>query len=487
MDLIPKPDQIVSAAANVAHKMLYGGLADLRPMPRTLIDEGVLREVYHYRPSRTVREDGDPVLLVTPLAAPAICFDLRRGCSLVEHLVSEGRPTYLVEYGEVSFANRTLGMEHWVDEVVPRAVEEVSVHAGGRPVHLVGWSLGGIFALLTAADRPDLPIASLTVVGSPVDVTQVPLVAPIRPFLGLAGERAGLVTQAYRLMGGAPKPLVRRAFQLSSFNKLVTKPIAIAAKLDDADFLAQVEAVDRFTANMIAYPGRTFGQLYHRMVKGNQLAGGVIRMDDREIALADLTVPLLVFAGASDGIAPVESVRPVVDMVSGVDDLRFEIVPGGHLGMLTGRGARSTTWRVIDEWVAAHASDAPADAEPADTAAADTRRRGGRPSPGRAARPRPPPSDRARAPRAASRTRVRSAPTPPGATAPVRPAASPAPADPWPSLSGRRCTPPRHPRLRAAPPPRRLPAGSSPPSWSCWSRWRWPPPPSAGSGSAATT
>ena len=51
MDLIPKPDQVVSAASNVAHKMLYGGLADLRPMPRTLIDDGTLREVYHYRPA----------------------------------------------------------------------------------------------------------------------------------------------------------------------------------------------------------------------------------------------------------------------------------------------------------------------------------------------------------------------------------------------------------------------------------------------------
>ena len=42
---------MVSAAGNVAHKVLYGGLADLRPMPRTLIDDGVLREVYHYRPA----------------------------------------------------------------------------------------------------------------------------------------------------------------------------------------------------------------------------------------------------------------------------------------------------------------------------------------------------------------------------------------------------------------------------------------------------
>ena len=130
------------------------------------------------------------MLLVTPLAAPALCFDLRRGCSLVEHFVEAGRPTYLVEYGEVSFKNRALGIEHWVDEVVPTAVEEVSKHAGGRPVHVVGWSLGGIFALLAAADRRDLPIASVTVVGSPVDVTQVPLVAPLRPLLNFTDGRA---------------------------------------------------------------------------------------------------------------------------------------------------------------------------------------------------------------------------------------------------------------------------------------------------------
>ena len=65
MDLIPKPDQVASAASNVAHMVLYGGLADLRPMPRTLIDDGPLREVYHYRPHKKTRETGDPILLVT--------------------------------------------------------------------------------------------------------------------------------------------------------------------------------------------------------------------------------------------------------------------------------------------------------------------------------------------------------------------------------------------------------------------------------------
>lgn len=349
MDLVPKPDQVVSAAGNVAHKVLYGGLADLRPMPRTLIDEGELREVYHYRPLTSASEQGDPVLLVTPLAAPALCFDLRRGCSLVEHFVQAGRPTYLVEYGQVSFRNRALGMEHWIDEVVPTAIEEVSKHAGGRPVHVVGWSLGGIFAMLTAADRADLPIASLTVIGSPVDVAQVPLVAPLRPLFNLTDGK--VLSPIYQVLGGAPRPLVKWAFQLSSFQKLVTKPLAVAVRLDDADFLAQIEAVDRFTANMIAYPGRSFGQLYHRFVRTNTLATGRFELGGRTISLADITVPVLVFAGSTDGIAPVGAVKAVVPLLTGSPDVRFEIVPGGHLGMLTGRAARTSTWRALDEWL----------------------------------------------------------------------------------------------------------------------------------------
>jgi polyhydroxyalkanoate synthase subunit PhaC len=355
VDLIPKPDQVVSAAGNVAHRVVYGGLADLRPMPRTLIDEGTLREVYHYRPSRHAREHGDPMLLVTPLAAPALCYDLRRGCSLVEHLVGAGRPTYLVEYGAVSFRDRSLGMEHWIEEVVPTAIREVSAHAGGRRVHVVGWSLGGTFSLLAAAGDASLPIASIAAVGAPFDVRQVPLVAPLRPLLNLTEGR--VLTPVYQALGGAPRPLVRWAFQLSSFQKLVTKPLAIIRHLDDADYLAQLEAVDRFTDNMIAYPGRTFGQLYHRLLKGNALVNGTFEVGDRTLDVADITVPVLVFGGANDSIAPIGAVKAAVPLLRGSREVRFEIVPGGHLGMLTGRGARTSTWPSLDSWIEEWSAD----------------------------------------------------------------------------------------------------------------------------------
>jgi polyhydroxyalkanoate synthase len=290
------------------------------------------------------------VLLVTPLAAPALCYDLRRGCSLVEHLVGTGRATYLVEYGAVSFRDRNLGMEHWIEEVVPAAVRAASTHAGDRPVHLVGWSLGGTFALLAAAADASMPIASVTVLGAPFDVSQVPLVAPLRPLLSLTDGR-GAITRIYQTAGAAPVPLVRWAFQLSSVQKLVTKPLAIVRNLDDADYLAQLQAVDRFVANMVAYPGRTFGQLYHRLLKGNALVGGSLDVEGRTVSIADIGVPVLVLGGADDSIAPIGAVRAVVPLLSGSPEVRFEIVPGGHLGMLTGRRARAGTWPVIDGWL----------------------------------------------------------------------------------------------------------------------------------------
>jgi polyhydroxyalkanoate synthase len=275
---------------------------------------------------------------------------------MAEHFVARGHPTYLLDYGTIAFADRRLGLEHWVDTVIPDAIEVASKNAGGD-VHIVAWCLGGIMSLLAQASRHDLPVASITAVGSPFDVSQVPLIAPFRPIAIRTGGRIG--TLAYRTLGGAPAPLVRRAFQLSSVNKYVTKPLAILTHLDDRDFLAQIEAVDAFTANMAAYPGRTFGQLYHRFMRDNDLADGTIDLGAGVISLDDVTVPVLIIAGNDDVIAPKGAVHHLADLLPNSPEVVLDSAPGGHLGVLAGRKARGTTWRSIDRFLAGqHASAA---------------------------------------------------------------------------------------------------------------------------------
>ncbi len=250
------------------------------------------------------------------------------------------------------FSDRTLGLEHWIEDVIPKALCAASEDAGGRPVQLVGWCLGGILALLAQCTDEQLPVASTAMVASPFDFSRVPLVAPLRPVAAVTQGR--LVTQLYRVLGGAPAPLVKRGYQLAGFDKYVLKPWTILSNLHDRELLAQIEAVDIFMDSMHAYPGRTFGQLYHRFFRANDLADGRLALSDRVLDLAAVKVPVLSIAGRGDGIAPVAACHHVAGLLPSAPPVGLETAPGGHLGVLTGRAARGTTWVMLDRFLAEH-------------------------------------------------------------------------------------------------------------------------------------
>jgi polyhydroxyalkanoate synthase len=346
MDLLSPLDSAIDSAANLWDMSPFGGgLADRSPTPSSIIDIGPQRNVHRYRLPRAATAHS-PVLLVPPLAAPARCFDLRRGCSMAEHLISLGYPTYLVDYGGIGFGDRQLGLEHWVEDVIPKAVEAVRRDSGGSDVQIVGWCLGGIMALLSVAGQ-DLPVSSVALIASPFDFGKVRGAAPIRQLAELTGGR--LVTALYQTLGGAPAPLVSLGFQLTALDKRLTKPLTLLRNIDDRELLAHIEAVDDYMANMLAYPGRTFGQLYHRFFRVNDLADGRVKLDDGQtIDIADVHVPVLVVAGANDVLAPRDAVHHVASLLTGSPDVRVETAKGGHLGVLTGRSARGTTWRYLD-------------------------------------------------------------------------------------------------------------------------------------------
>lgn len=343
MNLPVAPGRLAAAAGNLGHLLLHRGLADLTPTPRAKVGEGERHRLYVADGSRATGPGSgtaDPVLLVPSPVTPVSCFDLRRGCSLVEHLAGTGRSAYLLELDAVSPRDRSLGLDPWVSDTVPEAIRATSAHAGGRPVHLVGWSLGGVLTLLAAADSA-LPIASLTLLGVPAEVATVPLIAPERPLL-TAGDWPDPIPRLSRALPLTSAPPISWLLDLDTVQRLVTTPAAVALHLDDAEWLAQVQAVAAFSAGITAYPGRTYGRVFHRFVADEAVAA----------AAPQVGRPTLVIAGNTDGIAPLSAVRAVLPQLSGAPEVRFEIVPGGHLGQLTGRAARHSTWPVLDEWFA---------------------------------------------------------------------------------------------------------------------------------------
>lgn len=59
-------------------------------------------------------------------------------------------------------------------------------------------------------------------------------------------------------------------------------------------------------------------------------------------------------AGSADVLAPAAAVHHVGGLLPNAAEVRIETAPGGHLGVLTGRSARSTTWQHLDDFLAEH-------------------------------------------------------------------------------------------------------------------------------------
>jgi polyhydroxyalkanoate synthase len=351
------------AVDNVRARVLEGPLADLRRMPRSAFDTGpgdpgaggVGRALglarsgsvstYRYAVHPTARLRGSPVLLVSPLGACGVAFDLRRGNSLVEHLVGEGRSVHQVDDEDLvgfggAISPGPADLERWVDEILPHVVRTVSRHHDGAPVHLVGWSIGGLHGVLSAAGHPDLPLASVTAIATPFALDEVPAVVRAQPLAVAAGGPVLATLQT--LLAIMPLPRLIRALGLGSLDELLTAPLTMIARLDDRDFLAQLEAVDDLRA-IIGEQARYVGSYFRAMVDPADLAVGRIPVGHRVIDLADLQRPTLLVAGENDRVVPPRAVRTGARRLTGAPT-RLTTAPGGHLGVLAGRAAKHTTW-----------------------------------------------------------------------------------------------------------------------------------------------
>jgi polyhydroxyalkanoate synthase len=342
------------AVANLWDFVVKGGIADKRRTPSKVIDDGPHRTLHRYEAADGAEPRGGPVLLVPPLGAQATCFDLRRGCSMAEHLVEEGRPTYLVDYGAISFSDKELGLEFWVNEVIPQATRSVSEDAGGAPVNLVGWCMGGLLALGTVAAHEDAPVNSVAMVASPFDMSKNPMLNSVRRISEVTG--GNILGGAFKALGGVPAQIVGPAFKATSIMTYAKKPVTLFKHRDDREFLAQVEAVDELMNSMYAYPGRATLQAYQRLAIKNELASGKIQGPNKLLDLADVKVPVMNIAGKTDVLVPVPVAHHVGELLPNAPEVRLETAPGGHLGVLTGRSAAATTWPMIDEFVDAHSA-----------------------------------------------------------------------------------------------------------------------------------
>lgn len=343
---------VVDRVRNLYTHLFGGGFADLSRTPSEIIHESTHCIVRHYIPEVPVDPDKRPVLLVPPQGPPATCMDLYRDNSMAAYFMLEGRPTYLVDYGSVSTkTDQEFGLDFWIDDVIPTAVETVSAHNNDAEVMVVGWCLGGILALFTQAAHKDVPIAAVGCVGSPFDFTKLDLYPPVKLLGNITDGK--LESSVIRVMGGVPGKLNGLAFKFADPVRLLQKPNFVRKATKRPEILAQLEAVDAMMDTYEAYPGRSFLQIYRNFVRSSKLKEGRMHLGgERELTLEDVDVPVMNVGGSADNIfAPMESVEHLANLVPNAPRAIIKEAPGGHMGVMAGPHAKETTWPYLEQFL----------------------------------------------------------------------------------------------------------------------------------------
>jgi polyhydroxyalkanoate synthase len=285
-----------------------------------------------------------PVLLVPPLMVRPFVYDLRPEHSMMRALRNAGFDVYFVDFGVPDEADEGLKLDDYVLDFVPSCVDETIKHAGSKDLAMVGYCMGGIFSLLHVATWKDARVRALVTIGAPVNF-----------------EKMGILTVAARLglpfvdaildrMGNVPGKLSATGFKLLSGKKNITKYADLFANLYDEEYVRGKGAIDIWLNEMIPYPKEAFRQMVKSVVHGNKMLKNELAFGDRRADLANVTCPVLAFAGKTDNIATLASTRGILELVSSTDK-EYREVPGGHIGVVAGSGAPEAVWRPAIEWL----------------------------------------------------------------------------------------------------------------------------------------
>ncbi len=345
--------RVVAAVRNGLEIARHGGLTERQPAPYEVEVRGKNHRLRHYFPDRTDPEEKDrpAVLLIPPLMLTAEVWDVSPEASVVEILENAGADPWVVDFG--SPEQEEGGLDRSLTDHVLAVAEAIgSVRkCTGRPVHVMGYSQGGMFAYQAVAFLRTEGVASVATFGSGVDFHQgLPLNLP--PELVIDSiERLGRLQSAL-IPDGIPSWATRLGFQLMDPIKTAQQRIDFMRRLYDREALQKREGMRRFmeTEGWTAFPGPALADVLKQLVAQNRLLQGGLVIDERTVTLADITCPILAFVGTTDSIAPPQTVRAIYAAAPQADCYQVK-VEAGHFGLIVGSRANEQTWPNVVDWL----------------------------------------------------------------------------------------------------------------------------------------
>jgi polyhydroxyalkanoate synthase len=305
-------------------------------------------KLIHYKsPKRRVSRV--PLLIITPILSKPYILDLYPGFSFVEYLVNEGIDVYLMDFGIPDDKDTNLGFEDYIFRYMPSAVERVLETSSSKALSLLGYCLGGVFTLLYATFNDGKPIKNIVLIASPVDFSKLDL-----HYYYWRNIDVDLLVDTF---GNIPPELIIFSFNVIAGIKnpfrYLNKSTRFLQNIKDREYIKRELLIDRWLIESVPFPAKAFKQLIRKYFYENALVKKRLSMGGKSADLSRVKSPILILSHSSDMVAPPESARVLLQLISSQDKEIVEVSGGdaGHIDIVIGAEGPEVVWPKTASWL----------------------------------------------------------------------------------------------------------------------------------------
>lgn len=264
-------------------------------------------------------KEGKPILLVPSLVNKHYIFDLYEDNSFIKHLKQEGYRPFVIDWGEPNLLEHSFGLQELIEDYLLYFAQFLNKKLESK-VDLVGYCMGGVFALIAAAKQQNL-FNSLTLIATPFDFNQMPFTGMLKYYKSFYLE--------FLKTSNVSAELIQTLFFMLDCQGVLSR-IKNFKNITDKNQMKRMVALEDWLSDCIPVENKIASDLLNLWYDKNQIY-------HEDLNLSNLKLKTLLVTANNDSIVPKESSLPLLNEIKNIEHIEGS---SGHIGIVVGRKSK---------------------------------------------------------------------------------------------------------------------------------------------------